>query len=49
MVDPYRRALYEYGPDGLRLLSDPVLTNELTGAVDFAELFAELDRSGHRR
>lgn len=49
VVDPYRKALYSCGPDGLRLLSDPVLENDLTGAIDFSELFAELDRSGHRR
>ncbi|MGD1096451.1 MAG: Uma2 family endonuclease [Bryobacteraceae bacterium] len=49
VVDPYRKALYEYGPDRLRLLSEPVLVNYLTGEVDFSDLFAELDRSGHRR
>jgi Uma2 family endonuclease len=49
VVDPYRKALYGYGEGGLRLLSEPVLVNDLTGAVDFAELFAKLDRSGHRR
>jgi len=49
VVDPYRKSLYAYSRDGLRLLSEPVLTHELTGSVDFAELFAELDRSGRRR
>jgi len=49
VVDPYRKALYQYDQGGLRLLSEPVLVNDLTGAVEFSELFAELDRSGHRR
>jgi Uma2 family endonuclease len=49
VADPYRKALYAYGSDGLRLVSPPLLENELTGAVDFAAIFAELDRSGRRR
>ena len=34
------------GPEGLRLVNPPVLQHALTGAIDFAEIFAELDRSG---
>lgn len=49
VVDPYRKALYQFDQGGLRLLSEPVLANDLTGPVDFSDLFAELDRSGHRR
>ncbi|HEY7390496.1 MAG TPA: Uma2 family endonuclease [Bryobacteraceae bacterium] len=49
VADPYRKALYSYGPDGLRLVNPPVLDNELTGPLDFAAIFAELDRSGKRR
>jgi len=49
VADPYRKALYAYGANGLRLVHPPVLENELTGAVDFAAIFAELDRSGRRR
>jgi Uma2 family endonuclease len=48
-ADPYRKALYSYGPDGLRLVNPPILENELTGPIDFAAIFAELDRSGKRR
>jgi Uma2 family endonuclease len=48
VADPYRKALYSCDEDGLRLVTPPVLENELTGAVDFAALFAELDRSGRR-
>ena len=44
-----RKALYSYGEDGLRLVNPPVLESELTGPVDFAALFFELDRSGRRR
>jgi Uma2 family endonuclease len=40
VVDPYRKALYSCGPDGLRLLSDPMLVNNLTGTIDFSKLFA---------
>lgn len=49
VVDPYRKALYVYGPDSLRLLTEPVLVNDLIGPIDFSALFAELDRSGHSR
>ena len=49
VVDPYRKALYRYAPGGLQLLALPVLENELIGAIDFAPIFAELDRSGRRR
>ena len=49
VADPYRKALYSYGADGLRLVNPPILENELTGAVDFAALFAELDQSGRKR
>jgi Uma2 family endonuclease len=49
VVDPYRKALYAYGAEGLRLLARPVLENELTGAIDFGAIFTELDRSGQRR
>jgi hypothetical protein len=44
-----RKALYSYGEDGLRPVNPPVLESELTGPVDFAALFFELDRSGRRR
>ena len=49
MADPYRKALYEYRADGLHLETGAVLENSLIGAIDFNELFAELDRSGQRR
>jgi Uma2 family endonuclease len=49
VADPYRKAHYTYGPDGLRLLNPPVLENELTGPLDLVAIFAELDRSGKRR
>jgi Uma2 family endonuclease len=49
VADSYREALYSYGEGGLCLINPPVLENELTGAIDFAALFAELDRSGRRR
>jgi Uma2 family endonuclease len=49
VADPYRKALYSYSPDGLRLVNPPVLENDLTGPIDFAAIFAEVDRSGKRR
>ncbi|SRR5579875_166404 len=49
VCDPYRKALYSYGPEGLRLVNPPILENELTGPIDFAAIFAELDLSGKRR
>jgi Uma2 family endonuclease len=49
LADPYREALYNYGPDGLRLVTSPVLDNELTGPLDFVAIFEELDRSGKPR
>ena len=48
VADPYRKALYSCGKDGLRLVNPTIPENELTGAVDFAEIFTELDRSGRR-
>jgi Uma2 family endonuclease len=48
VADPYRKALYSFDPDGFRLVNPPILDNEPTGALDFAAIFEELDRSGRR-
>jgi Uma2 family endonuclease len=38
VADPYRKALYSYGPDGIRLVNPPVLENDLTGPIDFTAI-----------
>jgi Uma2 family endonuclease len=46
VIDPYRKAIYTYGAEGIQLERGTTLETELTGPVDFASVFAELDKSG---
>jgi Uma2 family endonuclease len=43
MPNPYQRTLHLADQDGIRLCPDLIAETELTGRVDFRELFAELD------
>jgi Uma2 family endonuclease len=42
VVDPYQRSVVEADAQGLRDVRGLVVETELTGAVDFGELFREL-------
>jgi Uma2 family endonuclease len=48
VVDPYRNAIYTFDAEGLELKRENTLSTELTGPVDFAAVFGELDKSGQR-
>jgi Uma2 family endonuclease len=48
VVDPYRKAIYSFGADGMQLERQTVLQTELTGPIDFSAVFTELDHSGRR-
>jgi Uma2 family endonuclease len=48
VIDPYRKAIYTYGAEGIQLERGTTLETELTGPVDFVSAFAELDKSGKR-
>jgi Uma2 family endonuclease len=48
VIDPYRKAIYTYGAEGLQLERGTTLETALTGPVDFAAVFAELDKTGQR-
>jgi Uma2 family endonuclease len=48
VVDPYRKAIYSYGADGMQLERQTALQTDLTGPIDFSAVFTELDHSGRR-
>jgi len=43
VVDPYKRKLIEADASGIRTSGSLVVETELTGPLDFAQLFARLD------
>src|SRR5258707_10588467 len=43
IIDPYGKKVFELGSSGIQKVAGPVLHTELTGDLDFAQLFEEID------